>query len=71
MVWVESLWLLSNIANTENERLKYEFINIRLHEVIGNEMEKYPFIGKFFPEMSKTIKNSHLLVSSMAKSQIQ
>jgi hypothetical protein len=70
MVWVESLWLLSSITTTDNERLKFEFINIRLHEVITDNIEKYPFIEKFFPEMTKTIKNSNFLTSSSIKSQL-
>ena len=32
MQLVELLWLLANIISSSNERLKYEFVNLGLHE---------------------------------------
>ena len=34
MKYVESLWLFANLIQSEDERLKYEFVNLGIHETI-------------------------------------
>ena len=42
---VELLWLFANITQSKDERLKYEFVNLGLHEKIETAIEEYPSIG--------------------------
>ena len=61
---MEIIWLFSEISQSSDERLKYQFINTGTHEVIEEVFKSYRKIKNLFPKFYKLVESNSMLTTS-------
>ena len=52
---IEIFWLLANLCDCEDHRLKYEIFNLEINEIIKELIINYGALGEFFPKLVDTV----------------